>query len=88
MNIEIRSIKTVNLLDVVHAAGEDGWSGNPIWDELLRADAGGLFRNDVIYRYTLPSINGEELTHVQERIKQICWAGLEDEDTIYFEVSW
>jgi hypothetical protein len=87
--IKIKTIKTVVLLDMVKAAGENSWGGNPIWDEMIRhgEDYGG-FRNDVIFRYTLPSINGEELSPVQERIKSICWAAMEDEDTIYFDVSW
>ena len=87
--INIRTIKTVNLLNVIEAAGEDAWGGNPIWNEMIEA-GDGTFRNDSIFHYTLPSINGEELTDVQQRIKNICWAGLEGEDgdEIYFEVCW
>jgi len=90
MMIKIRSIKIVDLMDVVDEAGEDGWSGNPIWDEMIEysTNRGPIFHNDSVLRYTLPSINGEELSPVQQRIKQICWAAMEDEDTIYFNVSW
>jgi len=87
--IEIKSIKTVKLLDVVRAAGENSWGGNDIWDEMIDSGYGNqVFGNDMIFRYVLPSINGEELSPVQQRIKSICWAGMEDEDTIFFDVSW
>lgn len=87
--LEIKSIKTVNLLDVVKAANEDSWGGNPIWDEMIDHGYGNqTFGNDMIFRYVLPSINGEELSDVQQRIKNICWAAMEDEDTIYFDVCW
>jgi len=88
--IKIRTIKIVDLMDVVEAAGEGGWSGNPIWDEMIRhgEDYGRPFRNDSVFEYTLPSINGEKLSPVQQRIKSICWAAMEDEDTIYFNVCW
>jgi hypothetical protein len=89
MKIKIGSIKTINLVDVVEAAGENCWGGNPIWDEMIEHEYGGqTFGNDMIFRYVLPSINGEELSPVQERIKRICWAAMEDEDTIYFDVCW
>ncbi len=90
MMVKIQTIKTVVLLDVVEAAGEYAWSGNPIWDEMIRYghECGPAFCNDSIYRYTLPSINGEELSPVQECIKRICLAAMEDEYTIYFDVSW
>ncbi len=88
--MKIQTIKTVNLLGVIKAAGEDAWGGNPIWDEMIKhgKDYGPSFQNDIIFRYVLPSINGEELSPVQERIKNICWAAMENDDTIYFDVSW
>ena len=87
--IRIQSIKTVSLLDVVKAAGEERGAGNPIWDEVSNHWHGNqVFSNDSVFCYVLPSINGEELSPVQQRIKNICWAGMEDEDTIYFVVSW
>jgi len=88
--IKIRSIKIVDLMDVVEAAGEDAWAGNPIWNEMIDhgQDFGPAFVNDSIFKYTLPSINGEKLSPVQQRIKSICWAAMEDEDTIYFNVCW
>lgn len=88
--LNIRTIKIVDLLEVVAAAKEDAWGGNPIWNEMIRHgdEWGPAFSNDTIYKYTLPSINGEELTPVQQRIKNICMFAMEDEDTIYFNVSW
>ena len=84
--INIRSIKTVELLDVVEAAGEDAWGGTPIWDEMIHHGYGNQrFANDSIFRYVLPD---DELSPVQQRIKSLCWAAIEDEDTIYFDVSW
>ena len=86
--INIRTIKIVKFLDVVNATDAEGYDAE-IWDEISEHRYGNQkFTNNSIFCYVLPSINGEPLSPVQQRIKQICWAAMEDEDTIYFNVSW
>lgn len=86
--MNVQPIKLVKLLEVVKAAGEDSWGGNPIWDEMIDYTYGNqVFGNDMIFRYVLPSINGEDLSPVQQRIADVCADVIED-DTIYFDVSW
>ena len=89
--IDIQSIKTIKFLAVIDAAGVTYGPDAPheIWEEIMGHVHGNqVFTNDSIFKYVLPSINGEELSPVQEQIRQICWAALEEDDIIYFEVSW
>jgi hypothetical protein len=86
--MNVKSIKTINLLDVVRKAGEYAGGDGEIWMEVAKRTRGNqIFTNDSLYIYTLPSINGEELSPVQKRILEICSDAVED-DTIVFEVCW
>ena len=86
--MNVKSIKTIDLLDVIHKAGESASGRGEIWNEVRNRSHGNqIFTNDSLYIYTLPSVNGDELSPVQKRIAEICSGAIED-DTIVFEVCW
>ena len=86
--MDIKTVKTIPLLDVVRASGESASGGNDIWDEVSGSHYGNqIFSNDSLFRYALPSLNGEPLTDTQKRIVKLCGEAIEDH-IVVFEVSW
>ncbi len=83
--MNVKSIKTINLLDVVQKAGEPASGRGEIWNEVRKSYHGNqTFTNDSLFIYVLPSLN---MSPVQKRIAEICSDAIEDY-TIVFEVCW
>lgn len=84
-NITTQTITTINLLDVCYA---DPSLYDQVWQEVSTHFHGNqTFCNDTIFIYTLPSINGEPLSPIQQHIANICKHAIQDHE-IYFDVCW
>lgn len=85
---EITQIKVINFLDIIKILEKQGLDKEVVWDEIRNHWHGNQqFHNDSLFRYVLPTINGEEMTELEQAIADVCKDAIQDH-TIVFDVSW
>ena len=78
--------KVVSFIDVVRSI--EGYDSGTVWDHIASSRHGNqTFSNDSYFVYVFPSINGEELSELQQAIWDVCEDAIE-EDSLLLEVCW
>lgn len=86
--LRIEQVKVINFLDVIDTLEKQGVDREVVWDEIRGHWHGNQqFHNDSLFRYVLPSLNGEELNELETAIADVCKEVIKN-DTIIFDISW